>query len=97
MQRPPSIEALEGAHEFPGRYMFKIFGPGEQAFVDEIRAIAEARLPEPKSPDDLDMSGRLSKQGNYICVTLDMPVESAERVREIYRALRELDGLRMLM
>lgn len=94
MRGIPSIESLEGVHDFPGRYTFKAFGPAEQHFVDAARhALDEATggVGEP------NVSARLSAQGNYMCVTMDVFVSSAEQVRAIYLQLSHLDGLRMLL
>lgn len=90
----PSIEALENAHRFPGKYIFKVFGAHEQAFVDAARlAISEVA----GADGLLTMSSRASSGGKHICVTLNVLVQSAHQVQAIYVELTQIDGIRMIL
>lgn len=94
MQGLPTVESLQNVHDFPGRYTFKAFGPAEQHFVDEARSVV---VQATAGRGDEVLSARLSKQGRYMCVTLDVFVQSPEQVRAIYVELSHLEGLRMLL
>jgi len=90
----PSIEALEHAHEFPGPFTYKVFGPNDDAFVDRTRQAAISIVGEDAS---LDLSHRASSHGRHTCVTLEVQVASAQEVLDVYAALREVDGVRMML
>ena len=84
----PSIEALEGAHDFPGRYTIKAFGMRGGSFEADAQTSATEVLGRKK---DVRAKARESSGGTYVCVTLDLRVQSAEQVRTVYEALLKVD------
>lgn len=90
----PERQLLEAVHEFPGNYTLKAFGPHEQEFVDGITAAAEG-VHVGDAP--VEVSARASAQGNHVCVTVTIRVDSADGVFALYAAVREVGGLRMLL
>ena len=94
MQKHPSTESLEGAHTFPGPYLFKLFGRHEQQFVDSIRAQI---APHVVDEDDYSLALRPSSKGNFCVVDVNIQAESAEHVPQIYTAFHDVVGLRTLL
>jgi putative lipoic acid-binding regulatory protein len=90
----PSRDLLESTHTFPCVYPFKVIGDHEEHFVRRVLAVIKVNLAEGVEPA---FSSRVSAGGRHVCVTIEPELEHAGQVLEIYRQLRELDGLRMLM
>ncbi len=93
MKNLPSVEALEGAHDFPGPYTIKVIGRAHAGFSDAACYAAREVLGLEAS---VEAALRLSAHGRHACVTLTLQVESAEQVRSVYLQLAELQGLRMM-
>jgi len=91
----PSITRLQEVHDFPGRYLFKVFGTNSPAFVEAVRQALVEELEE-ASPD-FALSTRESARGKHVCVTLDTLVQTPEQVHELYLAFRNVDGVRMVL
>lgn len=94
MKGLPSIELLESVHTFPGRYTFKAFGDNSQQLLDAARTAAEFVT---KSGERVDVSYRPSAKGNHACVTLDVLVDSALEVQQIYLELFAIPQVRLLL
>jgi putative lipoic acid-binding regulatory protein len=94
MKGLPSIELLESVHTFPGRYMFKAFGENSQQLVDAAR---DAAAFVTGSTEKVELSYRPSAKGNHACVTLDVLVESALQVQQIYLELFAIPQVRLLL
>lgn len=94
MQKHPSTEALEGAHNFPGPYIFKLFGPHEQRFVDSVRQTIAPFIP---SEDDYALALRASSKGNHCVVDIRIQAESAEQVQNLYTAFYDVEGLKTML
>lgn len=90
----PTIELLERNHTFPGPYMFKVIGKSERGFL--ARAVGAVRQ---ELIEDQDPPYRLREAvgGRHISVTLQPTVQTPEQVIAIYRRLRALSGLVMLL
>lgn len=86
-------EKLEAAHEFPCNYTFKLFGPNEAGFNDAALATAKRHLPDVKP----QVSSRVSTKANHQCLTLELPVISAQQVIDLYEDFHRIDGLKMLL
>jgi putative lipoic acid-binding regulatory protein len=91
-RRAPARELLEAAHEFPGQYLIKAFGPATDVFRQEIeqagRSAVGARL---------EVSERLSSKGNSICITLTLAAETVDEVILAYDRLHDVPGLKMIL
>lgn len=94
MDGGPPEELLESVHSFPGVYQIKAIGSADQDF--ETRVI-EAVVAELVSRSELDYSSRTTPGGRHVSVTLEVTVQSAQHVRQIYARIREVPGLTMLL
>ena len=94
MEHLPSIELLESTHVFPGRYMFKIIGRVEDGFVARVVAGVREEL---EAPTDPPYRVRETAGGRHVSVTLEPNVESASQVLAVYRRLRLLTGLVLIL
>jgi putative lipoic acid-binding regulatory protein len=90
----PSIELLERTHVFPGPYMFKIIGRVEDGFV--ARAVAGVR-DALAAPTDPPYRVRETAGGRHVSVTLEPTVQTASQVLAVYRRVRTLTGLVLVL
>ncbi len=88
-----SLELLERHHKFPGAYTFKVIafhGPG---LASELAAAVRGVVGrEPR-----ELSTRPSRSGRYLGVTLEVDVASAGEVLKIYEALKDVEGIVVLV
>jgi putative lipoic acid-binding regulatory protein len=91
LSRLQALELLDKHHQFPGSYMFKAIGFNTEEFAEAVRKAAEAVLGPLESKGELRC--RLSREKRYLAVTLEVEVEGANQVLEIYDALREVPGV----
>ena len=94
MDHRPSIDLLESNHPFPGVYRFKAIGLVDDGFESRVLDAVRSAV---ASPSEVDASARTTPGGRHVAVTLDVTVQNAEQVREIYARLRALDGLTLLL
>jgi len=90
----PSIELLKATHVFPGTYTMKAIGLREGAFVARVVAAAREELYIDADPP---YTCRESAQQAHIAITLELPVQTAEQVRDVYERLLEIPGLLLLL
>jgi putative lipoic acid-binding regulatory protein len=90
----PDRELLESTHEFPCVYVFKAIGVDENHFVGRVLSAVKRCLDEGNEPS---FSCRETAAGRHVGVTIEPEVSSAGHVLEIYQALREVEGLVMLL
>ena len=86
----PAIELLESTHDFPCSYTFKVIGLAEGHFVGRVLSTVRGELPADAEPP-------FSSSGRHVSVTLEPTCETAEQVLSIYRALREVEGIVLLL
>jgi uncharacterized protein len=89
----PSVELLLATHVFPGEYIVKAFGPGDDGF----RAAVQARAAEVVGADRVRSSERASRHGRKICITLTLSVETVDDVVRAYDEISRVPELLMLM
>jgi putative lipoic acid-binding regulatory protein len=94
MDQPPALELLESTHRFPGVYQIKAIGSVSGGF--EARVL-EAVRSEVAGPSGFVHSVRTTPGGRHVALTLDIPVETAEQVRQIYAKIHALEGLLLLL
>ncbi|MCA9553739.1 MAG: DUF493 domain-containing protein [Myxococcales bacterium] len=87
------LEKLEAAHEFPGPYTFKLFGPNSPEFEGAAAEVIARHLPG-VTPE---FSARVSGKANHQCLTVVLEVASARMVMALYADFHEIQGLKMLM
>jgi putative lipoic acid-binding regulatory protein len=90
----PSIELLERTHDFPGRFLFKVIGRVENGFAARVVAAVRDELAY-----EVDPPHRLREAvgGRHVAVTLEPDVETAAQVLAVYRRVRRIAGLVMMM
>lgn len=94
MSNFPSVEALEGAHTFPGPYTLKIFGVHEQHFIDNVhREVMSVLEKEDRYRTEL----RPSSKGTYCAVQVIVQAQSAEEVQALYVALSDIQGMKTML
>ncbi len=93
MDHRPSEDLLESSHSFPGNYQIKAIGSADNGFVDRV---IEAVSSELATPSELDHTVRATPNGRHVSLTLEMYVQNAQQVRNIYARLREVEGITLL-
>ena len=91
-----ALRLLERFHHFPGDYMFKVIGFGGQEFAASVRLAAETVL-GPLAGADQRLTSRPSRGGRYTAVTLETRVADAQQVLDIYAALKQVQGVVVLV
>ena len=95
-QEHQALGLLEKYHQFPCDYMFKIIGFAGPDFQDLVRRAAESVL-GPLSDPQAQVSCRPSSGGRYLSVTLELNVADASQVLAIYAALKQVQGVVVLV
>jgi putative lipoic acid-binding regulatory protein len=90
----PSIELLEDTHQFPGPYMFKVIGRVENGFAARVVAAIRDELEHPQDPPH---RMRHASGGRHVSVTIVPTVQTAMQVLAVYRRVRKMAGLVMIM
>jgi putative lipoic acid-binding regulatory protein len=88
-----TLALLESTHQFPGPYIFKVFGRPENGFVARAVAAVRDALAEPIDPP---FKVRQTPAGRYVSVTVTPTVQGAEQVLAVYRRVRGVAGLVMV-
>jgi putative lipoic acid-binding regulatory protein len=70
--------------QFPSAYSLKAIGKSEGDFEDVIYSILLKHIP---SFDRTGMTSRLSRDGNYLSVTISFNAESKEQVESLFKEL----------
>lgn len=94
MDRLPAIELIESVHEFPGPYIIKVIGAAEPTFVARIIAAVRDEL---KANVDPRASAFYTASGRHVSITLEPIVKSAEQVLDLYRRIRDTQGVMLLL
>jgi len=90
----PSIELLEATHQFPGPYMFKVIGRVENGFVARVVAAVREELAQEVDPP---YSFRETVGGRHVSVTIEPRIQTVHQVLAVYRRMRGMSGLVMLL
>jgi putative lipoic acid-binding regulatory protein len=93
MDNRPSLDLLESTHFFPGVYQIKAIGAADEDFETRIIDAVVAQL---TSPSELDYSVRSTPGGRHVALTMDVTVQNAQQVRDIYETLGDVKGLTFL-
>ncbi len=89
-----SIELLENTHQFPCKFIFKAIGKAENGFVGRVVAAVREELAHEQDPP---YSFRQARGGRHVAVTLEPTVQTPQQVLAVYRRIRAIAGLVMLM
>lgn len=93
MDPRPSLDLLESTHLFPGTYRIKAIGAVDDDFATRV---LEAVVLELTSESEVDHTVRSTPGGRHVAVTMDLTVQTAQQVRDIYARLSVLEGLTFL-
>ena len=87
-------ELLESTHNFPSNYQIKVIGSVDNDFESRV---VEAIRGEVGNLCDLGWTLRKTPDEKHLSLTIDVYVQSAAQVIEIYDRIRGLEGLRFLL
>lgn len=90
--KAPARDLLEAAHQFPGEYIIKAFGPACDEFRSGVGRAANAAVGA-----RVELSERISSKGNSICITLTLAAETVDEVIFAYERLHAVPGLRLIL
>lgn len=85
----PDRDLILAHHQFPGEYVIKVFGPGDNAFRAGVHS-AVGHL-------QFRSSERATRSGRRICVTLVLDARSVDEVLDAYARLHALEGLQLIL
>jgi putative lipoic acid-binding regulatory protein len=89
-----AIELLERTHAFPCYFTIKAIGSAADDFEGRIVRAAREAL---RRVVDMTHTVRVTPNGGHVAVTLEVHVETADEVIELYRAVQVERGLRFLI
>jgi len=92
--RETSLQALNDCHTFPGPFTFRVIGENSASFVARVVQAVVFVLGPRVYPQ---VNTRQSAKGNHQSVMMVVHLASAEKVLEVYAALKEVAGVRMLL
>ncbi len=94
MDAPISEDVLNSTHEFPCPYVFKVIGKVDEGFAERVVAAVRDELAHEVDPP---FQTRLTRDGRHVSVTVEPTVANAQQVIAVYRRVKGLPGLVMLM
>lgn len=94
MNNLPPQDLLDEMHSFPGKFVFKAIGRTNDDFVERVVAIVRATL---EQDFDAPYELRETTGGRHVAVTIEPWVESSQQVIDVFAAIRNIDGLVMLL
>ena len=94
MTQLPPEDLLKQMHSFPGRFIFKAIGTTNDDFAARVIAVVRMTLEQEFDPP---YELRETSGGRHVAVTIEPWVESAQQVIAVFAAIRDLEGLVMLM
>jgi putative lipoic acid-binding regulatory protein len=89
-----SIDLLNQTHRFPGPYVFKAIGRVENGFAARVVAAIREELAGECDPP---FRVREASGGRHVAVTVEPTVQTADQVLAVYRRIRTMAGLVMLL
>ena len=92
-KRAPDRDLLLEAHEFPGEYVVKAFGPATPDFRDAIHACARAVVGD----GGVQVHERFSSGGRRMCVTLTLQVQTVDDVVSVYDRIHAVPQLKLIL
>ncbi len=94
MSKLPPLELLKSTHAFPGPYIFKVIGSNEETFVARVVAAIREELAYTSDPP---YEARESSGGRHVALTIELMMDSPERVHAVYERLMKLPGLLVML
>lgn len=90
---PPAKPPLDELVACPCDYIFKAFGPNNDAFVASVCSTIGKTVCAPLDATKV----RASSQGEYQCVTVVVRLQNVEQLKTIYSDLQQLAELKYLL
>lgn len=92
--RESSIETLEETHSFPCPYQFKVMGDNSEEFIADV---VQVGVNVGGSEAEPEISTKESSGGTYVSVTMELEVEEAEMILDVYDRVKSIDGVRFVL
>lgn len=93
-QQPTPKELLDAIHEFPCEFLIKVIGSTKDNFIGRvIEALVSIELKE----TDINYTSRETAGGRHTSVSITVIAQSSQHVMDIYAAIRQVDGVVMVM
>lgn len=90
MSDTPPLEELV---EFPSVFVFRAMGEASPGFADRcVTAVRDALGREPEG-----VESKPSKEARYLAVRIGATVIEPAEIHAVYKALRAVDGVRMVL
>ena len=80
--------------DFPTDFIIKVFGPNQQDFIDEISQLSIEHCEEPDTPK---FAHQLSKNRQYVSISVTVYVTSKTNLDKIYQALTKHPLVKMVI
>ncbi len=93
MDRDDSLALLRSVHSFPGPFEFRVVVHPPQA-PSVLSAMTAAAGPASKV---VHVDERRSAQGKYLALHVQIHLENAEDVLEVYGVLKQVEGVLLTM
>lgn len=87
------LERLQDVHDFPGPFMFKVIGGNSDDFVAQVVQAVINVLGDVEP----QIKTRESSGGKHVSVTVDVTVQSAEAVVDVYAAFQGVKGVKFVL
>lgn len=87
------LQSLQAVHEFPGPFTFKAIGENNDEFVSQVVQAVLNVLGQVEP----EVTTRESSGAKHISVTVDVEVDSPEKVLAVYRAFEGVEGVRFVL
>ncbi len=79
---------------FPCDFQIKVIGNNNETFLSDIIRISRKYYP---IVDDKDIQSQLSKQGNYLAITIALRVEDQQTLDSLYMELTKHTEVKMVL
>ena len=93
-QRESSLETLRETHTFPCPYEFKVIGMNSSRFVARVVQVGVSRVGEAASPR---IATKESSKGKYVSVSMELEMQDAETILEIYEGFEDIDEVKVVL
>jgi uncharacterized protein len=90
----PELDLLDATHAFPCPYLLKVIGRTENGFAARVVAAVRDEL---SSAVDPPFRVRHTAGGRHVCITLEPLVQTSWQVLALYRRIRGMTGLILLL
>ncbi len=78
--------------EFPCHFPFKVLGSADESLMDKVVEVVQQH-----APGDYRPTSKPSGKGNFQSVTISIQAQNKDQVEILYKALAEIDTVRMVM